>query len=66
MLHPAFAGEHAAPAVDEFAAQGALIQPAGHAVAEPDKNALLHDLVLHVIRTGIETLILGDAQELLE
>jgi hypothetical protein len=49
VLHLALARQHAAPAVDEFATQRALIQPPRHAVAEADEDALLQRLVLHLV-----------------
>ena len=66
VLHHAFAREHAAPAVNQFAAQCALIQAARHAVAEADENALLQILILHLAWLRVEALVFGDAQKLIK
>ena len=66
VLHSAFARQHAAPAVNEFTTQRALVQPPRHTVAEPDENALLQRLILDFTRLGVETFSLGDAEKLIQ
>ncbi len=66
VLHHAFARQHAAPAMDEFAAQCPLIHPPRHAIAETDENAFLQRLVFHFARLRVEAFVLGDAEKLLE
>ena len=66
VLHFAFTGQHAPPAMDEFAAQGALVHPPRHAVAETDEDAFLQRLVFHLAGLRVEALGFGDAQKLLE
>ena len=47
----------------EFAPRRALIHPP-HAIAEPNQDALLEGLILHLARLDIQTFFFCDSQEL--
>ena len=67
MLHGAFARQHAAPVVNEFAAQRALVQPPRHAVAENPMRMHFCNASSFTSRGFVSRpSLFGDAEELFE
>ena len=66
VLNHAFAREHTAPPVHEFATERAGVESASDAIREADEDALLQRLVRDFAGLHFETLAFGDAEEMIE
>ena len=66
VMDDAFAGECAAAAMNEFAAECAGIDATANAIAEADENAFVERFILNFARGGFEAFAFGDVEELLK